>query len=258
LDGAAREPAVTASHIFRYVVARDLGSGDTIELTAGDGRHLTRVVRRARGDPVEVIDAAVRIWPGVVDDAGPPVRVRVAEGPRPGPPALPVHLFVGLLEWGRLDLVVEKGTELGVGRIVVFTSERGRRRGDQESFDRRADRLDRLAEAAARQCGRGAGAQVQGLVPFSAMVDELDPDRTFLLDGRGGIGLGEALRARAATPVGIVVGPDAGFSDAEIAQARGRGVAICRVGAATLRAETAALAATAVAADALGLLGAAP
>jgi RsmE family RNA methyltransferase len=51
------------------------------------------------------------------------------------------------------------------------------------------------------------------------------------------------------------VGPDAGFSDGEISHARAQGLAVCRLGTATLRAETAALVATAVAADALGFLG---
>ncbi len=79
----------------------------------------------------------------------------------------------------------------------------------------------------------------------------------FLVDSRGSTGLGEAVRDRPQARVSIVVGPDAGFSDAEVAHAAARGVAVCRLGDATLRAETAALAATVVAADALGVLGAA-
>ncbi len=245
------------SHTFRYVAAGTVVAGGAVELTGADTHHLVRVVRRGRGDPVEVIDEAGRIWPAVVDELGPPALVRVAQAPRPGPPSVPLDLYVGLLDWGRLDLVVEKCTELGVDRIVVFTSERGRRRGDQEAFDRRVERLDRLAEAAARQCGRGSGTHVSGLVPFSTMIDDLDPHRTFLVDSRGSTGLGEAVRARPQARVGIVVGPDAGFSDAEVAHAAARGVPVCRLGDATLRAETAALTASAVVADALGLLGAA-
>ena len=245
------------SHTFRYVAAGTVIAGGAVELTGADTHHLVRVVRRGRGDPVEVIDDAGRIWPAVVDEVGPPAVVRVAQAPRAGPPSLPLDLYVGLLDWGRLDLLVEKCTELGVDRIVVFTSERGRRRGDQEAFDRRVERLDRLIEAAARQSGRGSGTHVCGLVPFSAMVDDVDPQRTFLVDGRGRTGLGEAVRDRPQSRVSIVVGPDAGFSDAEVAQAAARGVAVCRLGDATLRAETAALAATVVAADALGVLGAA-
>lgn len=244
------------SHTFRYVATGTVVAGGAVELTRADTHHLVRVVRRALGDQVEIIDDAGHIWPAVVDELGPPATVRVAQAPRAGPRAVPLDLHVGLLDWGRLDLVVEKCTELGVDRIVVFTSERGRRRGDQEAFDRRAERLERLAEAAARQCGRGAGTHVRGLVPFSAMLDDLDPERTFLVDSRGSTGLGEALRVRPQARVGIVVGPDAGFSDAEVAHATAAGVPVCRLGDATLRAETAALAAAAVVADAMGFLGA--
>lgn len=245
------------SHTFRYVTAGTVEAGGAVALTGADTHHLVRVVRRGPGDRVEVIDDAGRIWPAVVDELGPPAVVRVAQAPRPGPTAVPLDLYVGLLDWGRLDLVVEKCTELGVDRIVVFTSERGRRRGGQEAFDRRVERLDRLAQSAARQCGRGSRTHVSGLVAFSAMVDDLDPEHTFLVDARGSAGLGEALRARPRARVGVVVGPDAGFSDAEIARAGTRGVAVCRLGEATLRAETAALAAAAITADAMGCLGAA-
>jgi 16S rRNA (uracil1498-N3)-methyltransferase len=73
-----------------------------------------------------------------------------------------------------------------------------------------------------------------------------------VVDARGERTLGQALRAAAPERAAIVVGSDAGFSEAEIDQARAFGVAICSLGASTLRAETAALVAVAVAADVLG------
>ena len=243
-------------HTFRYAVAGTPEAGATVELTPPDSHHLARVVRRRTGDEIEVIDAVGRIWPAVVDHLGPPVRARLAAAPRPGPRAVPIDLFLGILDWGRLDIVVEKCTELGVDRITVFTSDRARRRVDQAAFERRLDRMGRLAEAAARQSGRGTRPDLRGLVPFSAMVDEALATQTFLVDAHGDDGLGESLRARPLLRAAIVVGPDAGFSDGEVELARAHGIAVCRLGGATLRTETAALVATAVAADALGFLGA--
>jgi len=242
-------------HTFRYTVTGTAEAGAMVELTPDDTHHLARVVRRRPGDDIEVIDDAGRIWPAVVDDLGPPARARLAAAPRAGPPAASIDLFLGLLDWGRLDMVVEKCTELGVDRLTVFTSERARRRVDQAAFDRRLERMGRLAEAAARQSGRGTRPDLGGLVPFSAIVAEVEATRTFLVDSRGDAGLGDALRSRSPARASIVVGPDAGFSDGEISLARTQGLAVCRLGAATLRAETAALVATAVAADALGFLG---
>ena len=242
-------------HTFRYAVTGVVEPGATVELTPDDTHHVTRVVRRGAGDEIEVIDAAGRIWPAVVDGLGPPVRVRLAAAPRPGPPAAAIDLFLGILDWGRLDLVVEKCTELGVDRITVFTSDRARRRVDQAAFARRLDRMSRLVEAAARQSGRGARPDLRGLVPFSAMVDAVEATQTFLVDARGDAGLGDTLRARSLARATIVVGPDAGFSDDEVTRARTRGLAVCGLGTATLRAETAALVATALAAEALGFLG---
>ena len=242
-------------HTFRYAVTGALEAGGTVELTPPDSHHLARVVRRTTGDGIEVIDDTGRIWPATVDDLGPPVRARLAAAPRSGPPALPVDLFLGILDWGRLDLVIEKCTELGVDRIGLFTSERARRRVDQEAFDRRLERMGRLADAAARQSGRGTRPRLHGLVPFSAMVDEAEVAQTFLVDAHGDEGLGESLRGRSLPRATIVVGPEAGFAVAELDRARACGIAVCRLGEATLRAETAALVATTVAADALGFLG---
>ena len=243
-------------HTFRYTVTGAVEAGAIVEITPDDTHHLTRVVRRRAGAEIEVIDDSGRIWPAVVEDLGPPARARLAAAPRPGPSVAPIDLVLGLLDWGRLDLVVEKCTELGVNRVTVFTSDRARRRVDQDAFDRRLERMGRLAEAAARQSGRGTWPELGGLVPFSTMLDDVEATEAFLVDSRGDAGLGDALRNRSLARATIVVGPDAGFSDREVAQARTRGLAVCRLGAATLRSETAALVAAAIAAEALGCLGA--
>lgn len=155
---------------------------------------------------------------------------------------------------GRFDLVVEKCTEIGVSRITMFTSERSGRKLDQGGFDGRAERLARLADAAAKQSGRGARCAVRGLVPFSTVIEECGQNG-YLVDQRAAVGLGQVVRQATRARAAVVVGSDAGFSTGEIAQAEAAGLKICGLGASTLRAETAALVAVAIAADGLGAMG---
>jgi len=217
-------------------------AGSTVRLSPTDSHHLARVVRKASGEVIELIDPVGRLWPATVVEAGPPTFVKVADEARGLPPA-PVFLYQGLAEWGRLDMVVEKAAELGVAEVVFFVSERARRVPAPDAWRRRRERLARVVESAARQAGRGHLTRVRGLLPLDAVFDEIPPGEGLLLDARGDRMFSEAVAdlAAGARTARIVVGPDTGFSEAELSAARAAGLSVCMVGPATLRSETAAL-----------------
>ncbi|MGE0029197.1 MAG: 16S rRNA (uracil(1498)-N(3))-methyltransferase [Thermoleophilia bacterium] len=234
-------------HVFRYAVADDPGTGGEIALAPEDAHHLTRVVRRGAGDPVELIGPDGRIWPAVVVAAGPAATARATGEPRePAPPR--VALYQGLAEWNRIDVVVEKAVELGVGPVTLFASERARRVPDDDAWARRRERMDRVAAAAARQAGTAGVGRVRGLLAFDAVVAGIPAGEGFLIDPRGELTLPTAVAdGGTSARVSLIVGPDAGFSEAEVARARDAGLAVCRLGPTILRAETAAVAAMAIA-----------
>ncbi len=241
-------------HTFRYLAEGEVLPGAHVGLSARDAHHLARVVRRRPGDQVELIDAEGRIWPAtVVDDGGAPM-LRVGAAPRDTPPPAPVTLYQGLGDWGRIDMVVEKAAELGVERVVLMATERVRRRPEPDSWRRRRDRLERVAEAAARQSGRGHLPRIEGVAAFADVVAEAGSG-AILLDPRGTAPLGACLaELDAPGALRLLIGPDTGFSDAELEVAREGGACICTLGAATLRTETAALVALSLALDATGHL----
>lgn len=230
-------------HVFRYVVGAEPMEGHPVLLGEADAHHLARVVRRRAGDAVEVIAPSGAIWPCVVADPGPPVVLEVSGGPRPPVPVPPVDLFVGLCDAGRLDLVAEKAAELGVRSLVVMSTARARRVPDEAAWGRRAHRLARVAEAAARQSGRGSWPAPGPLVPFGRVLDQIVPEQGVILDPRAAAPLAEAVRIRRpADPLALVVGPDTGFDDAEVQAAVARGIRAVSLGQGMLRAETAAIA----------------
>jgi 16S rRNA (uracil1498-N3)-methyltransferase len=226
--------------------------GQEVTLSPGDSRHLARVVRRRAGDEVELTDGAGRLWPATVVGTEPRAVVRVGE-PRDAPAPSAVALYLGLAEWGRIDLVVEKAAELGVREVVLLTSERARRVPGPQAWSRRRERLARVAEAAARQSGQAWLPGVRGLVPFNEVIAEIPTGEGYLIDPRGEASLPVAGASDGAPGrMALVVGPEAGFSEREVAAARDAGLAVCRLGPTTLRTETAALVAVSLALSATG------
>ncbi len=243
-------------HTFRYLLRDPAVAGATVALDRADAHHLTRVVRRRVGDPVEMIDPSGRVWPATVVQDGENAAVRLAAAPVEGPPPAPVVLYQGLTEWGRLDTLVEKCAEIGVPRIVFLVTARTRRPPDRDTWRRRRERMLRVAEAAARQSGRSRLPAVEGPVGVEEALAAGGTGDTVMLDPRGEEGLADVLARRDPRdgPVRLLVGPDAGFSDEEVAAADRGGVPVCSLGPGTLRAETAGLVAVAVALTVAGAL----
>lgn len=247
-------------HTFRYLVADAPEPGAEVTLSPADSHHLARVVRRRPGDAVEVIDGAGTRWAAVVVEAGDPARLRVESASVVPAPPVSVTLYQGLIDAGRLDTVVEKAAELGVEEVAVVVTERVRRVPGADAWERRLGRLLRVAESAARQSGQARLPRLRGLVPFPEVVSEIPAGEGFLIDPRGDASLPSVLTAREGAParVSLVVGPEAGFAEAEVAAARDAGLRVCGLGGAILRAETAALVAVSLALAAGGALGEVP
>jgi 16S rRNA (uracil1498-N3)-methyltransferase len=247
-------------HTFRYLVTQAPEAGAEVTLSPADSHHVTRVVRLRPGDAVELIDGAGTRWAAVLIEAGDRARVRVqAPTAAPAPP-VSVTLYQGLIDGGRLDTLVEKAAELGVEEVAVVVTERVRRVPGADAWERRLDRLGRVAQSAARQSGQARLPRLRGLVPFPEVVSEIPAGEGFLIDPRGDASLPSALTAREGAParVSLVVGPEAGFGEAEVAAARAAGLSVCGLGGAILRAETAALVAVSLALAAGGALEGAP
>ena len=240
-------------HTFRYLVGAAPEPGDTVALSVADTHHLVRVVRRRPGDELELMDGSGRLWPAVLVAEGPPAVVRVS-APREGPPLAPVTLYQGLAEWGRLDMLVEKAAELGLERVVMFTSSRVARAPDPDAWRRRRARFLRVAEAAARQSGRARLPRIEGLLDLDAVLGEVASGEGWLLDPGGSAPLASALAEAAPSRAALLIGPEAGFAPEEIVAAEAAGIPACHLGPAILRAETAGLVALTLALGAVGAL----
>jgi 16S rRNA (uracil1498-N3)-methyltransferase len=154
----------------------------------------------------------------------------------------------------RFELVLEKLTELGVSRLVPFQSERSVTISERDARQKKSHRWPDLVVKAAKQCRRG---MLPELFPVLASDQALylaaQADLKLLLfEGETDWQLGDLLAGLPPASVSLVIGPEGGFSKAEIETARGLGILPVSLGPRILRTETAALTAAALIQHRLG------
>ena len=196
--------------------ARRVGPGDRVVLVDGSGREaIARVVRLSRGG----LEAEVE---------------SVRDGPEDS--AAPIFLFVAAIRSERLSWIAEKAAELGAARLTLVSSERTQRFRASEGL---TARLERVVREAAKQAECARWPEVRGPVALAQALSDASAAQRFLLDLSG-----EPFPAALdAAPTALLVGPEGGWTEAEISAALDAGWVSASLAAGKLRAETAAVAA---------------
>lgn len=222
--------------------------------------HLTAVLRLKPGDTIRIADgkgseATARIT--ALEREGVLIDI---DAPSPAPAAgkaVSITLFQGLPKGDKLDLILQKCTELGVTRIVPFEAERSVARLRDEKVDKKVHRWERIVMEAARQSGRhsiptiGCAADLAG-----ALANESSALRLLLWEGEKEQGLRPILEESGrADSVAVVIGPEGGLTATEAAVARAAGFQPVTLGSRILRTETAGPAVVAILQYELGDMG---
>ncbi len=223
-----------------------LRTGTATTLDGDAANHILRVLRLRVGDELVVFDGSGRDYAAQVTtlrkDA---VTVAVGAGHDVAAESpLRVTLFQGVCRGPRMDTVIQKATELGVARIEPVLMERSVVRLGEENADRKRGHWQRVAIAAAEQCGRSEVPAVGEPRSFDAAIEDAGAHTTrWLLDPGG-----ESLRAAAAaaSPLALLIGPEGGLTAVEREIAATVGFRALKLGPRILRTETAPLAALAV------------
>lgn len=226
----------------RLHVETELGPGAAVGLDAGRAHYLVRVLRLGPGAMVRVFNARDGEWRATVEMVGRrEVRLRVGDRLRPAAPVHGPTLYVAPPRRSRFEWLVEKATELGVGRIAPVLTARSVARPHN------SDRLRAIMVEAAEQCERLDVPELAPLRPLREALDARAGGPLVFADEAGGTPVLDALgRVRDAD---FLVGPEGGFDAAERSYLRSRGeVVAVSLGPRILRVETAALALLACAA----------
>ncbi len=227
----------------KLYIEENLTSGREYTITGDDGRHLAKVLRAAVGDSVvicamgEEFDCVI----SAVDRDG--VTVTVGQGrPAAGEPRVKVSLYVGLPKAEKLEHIIQKAVELGASEIVPFAASRSVAKVSGKE-DNKATRRRKIAEEAAKQCGRGLVPSVSDVLSFEAAVAAgAKADLALLCYECGGAPLSEVLKANPnVSSIAVFTGPEGGISPAEYERASALGWKTVTLGSRILRCETAPL-----------------
>jgi 16S rRNA (uracil1498-N3)-methyltransferase len=228
-----------------FVPERDVADGKA-RLQGGEFRHLQRVLRLREGDTVTLFDDAGIEHQGVIVSLSPrvaTVRITASAAPARESP-LAVTLYQGVPKGRKMDLIVEKATELGVVAVAPFVSTFGTVSAAGAASKR--ERWQRIALAAAKQSGRTTIPEIGAVLTFPEVLTAAAAmDRALLFFEDAGATPLPATAAKPATAA-VVIGPEGGFSADEVTRALSAGVVLCGLGPRVLRTETAALVATAL------------
>lgn len=233
---------------------------EKITITGGDAHHLAHVMRAQIGDEITVAGAGGRVArmtvSAVVPDA---VQLSLEEYlVQEEENSHEVILVQALLKGEKMDFVVQKAVELGATAFHPVMTERVVVRYDAKKAAARAARWQKIADEAAKQCGRRALMPVAKITELSSLLQNAEFFHTsdtaviFCYEGEAERSMRTALRALTARRIVLVVGPEGGFSLAEAAAVCAASAEVVSLGRLILRAETAALTALVLAQYELG------
>lgn len=228
--------------IPRFYSPDKLTAGALMPLDEQAARHAARVLRLHEGDPVVLFDGTGGEYPAVIAEIG-KHSVTVQLGPhldRECEAPLEVTLAQAISAGEKMDLTLQKATELGIARIQPLASERSVVRLSGERADKRVAHWQGVVISACEQCGRNRIPSVAPIRPYTDWLGDNQPGLCLMLSPEAELSLRDLPRPD--QPVTLLIGPEGGFSAAETAAAQHAKFTPVRLGTRILRTETAALA----------------
>lgn len=243
-----------------YVDRRDI-TGSKATIRGEDVKHITKVLRLGIGDTITVCDGNSTEFDGKIEKVTKEtVVVRLCGARETGTePPVKVTLFQSIPKGSKMDLLIQKGTELGIASFVpVFTSRTVVKLKSDKDEAKKVRRWQRIAEEAAKQSRRGRVPEVLRPVVFSEALRRMEEfdlavmpvvaERDLTLSSipcrRGEVGT-----------IAILIGPEGGFDEREFLEAKSRGIYTVKLGPRILRTETAGLVLTSIIMYRFGDLG---
>lgn len=243
----------------RFQVKPQDVTGSSLTIRGQNAQHLVRVLRLGPGDEIYAFDNSGLEYKARVEQTNQAeVVCSVLDRYEPSiEPPLDVFLLQGLPKADKMEFIIQKTTELGVRAIIPVRAARAVVQLEGKKAAERVERWQKIAAEAAKQCRRPRAPVISSIVDLGAALKSL-PQGTMLLaayEAEEAQGLAEALEGWPGGPVALVIGPEGGFTDQEIAFLKANGAQSVSLGPRILRTETAGLAAITMVLYQLGDLG---
>lgn len=229
----------------RFYVPGRFRERQTVVIEGREARHIGQVLRMKPGDILLLLDGLGSEYQGEIKEVSAGrviVTVLAREESSPEPPVR-VVLAQGIPRGDKLEFIIQKGTELGLARLVPLLTPRSVVRPDREWEKNRAARWERVAAEAAKQCRRSVLPKIDSVHSLEQALRMIPQSALAIIpwEGEGEVWLKDLLRGERASEVWVFIGPEGGWEQREVELAREAGVIPVTLGPRILRTETAAL-----------------
>ena len=232
--------------IPRVFSPQTIAIGDCIELEAGAARHLTSALRMNSGQLITLFNGHGGEYTAeLVEAKKGKATVRITEFDKADRESnLPIHLAIGISRGERMDLIVQKATELGASEITPLFTERCEVKLSGDRLAKKISHWQQVAISACEQCQRNSLPSINSPVKIDQWQVNCDASLKLLLHHRTDQSLSDM--PPPSGQVALLIGPEGGLSEREIEQAISLGFSPLALGPRVLRTETAPLAAISI------------
>lgn len=237
--------------MFNFFVNQDAKENDCYIIKGSDYNHIVNVLRMKVGEEFSVSCDGKSSLCRLEEIGSDCVFAKIIkEDFKSSELKVKIYLFQGLPKADKMELIIQKCTELGVYEIIPTEMSRCVVKLDQKKKRSKTERWQSIAESAAKQSKRNIIPLVSEVVTYKNALDKINDLDLMLVPYENEMGMKSTLTAlskiKSGMSIGILIGPEGGFDEAEIDLAKKAGTLVISLGERILRTETAAITATAM------------
>jgi 16S rRNA (uracil1498-N3)-methyltransferase len=234
--------------MYRFFVTPEQTGGETIIITGSDVNHMKNVLRMKKGEHILISDGMDReyeceiikldseaVEAKIIDVFGSAAELQTK-----------ITLFQGLPKSDKMELIVQKAVELGVYEVVPVVTRRTVVKLDEKKARKKVERWNTIALSAAKQAKRGRIPEVRPLMTLKEAFSYSQGFDASIIPYEDAKGIGHSRQVlhdlKGSSHIGIFIGPEGGFEESEIEEAKKLGITPITLGKRILRTETAGMA----------------
>ncbi|KMJ55377.1 16S rRNA methyltransferase [Bacillus sp. LL01] len=234
----------------RYFVSEHDMKATVVEITGDDVKHISRVMRMQAGDEIICSNNAGRTVQVSIEQIADDKVVGLIKAELEPHTELPIQVTIaqGLPKGDKLELIVQKGTELGVSHFQPYAAARSIVKWEAKKAKKKVERLEKIAKEAAEQSYRERIPTVGESISFGHLLKDAKGYTHVIVAYEEAAKSGEASAltkvlngVQKEDSLLVVIGPEGGLADSEVKELEDAGAILCGLGPRIIRTETAPL-----------------
>lgn len=240
----------------RFFISPETVISDEILLSEQESHHISKVLRLGVGTSLQLLDGRGNIHDAEITAMGNCLTLKLLSSVRVNRKEVPLRVYQSVLKGQKMELLMQKCTELGVSEFTPYYSDRCQlKKSELTKITTKYDRWQRIIEEACKQCNNPIKMQLNPLLTFEEMLVEHGQSVQKILfweEEKQENSLHSCSVQTEDAGLQIVFGPEGGFPETEVENAENAGFQILSLGPRILKAETANIAAVAILQHLLG------